>query len=264
MSLSAPRRPSPLLPVRWGHLVPPPPFLVSLVLLAGLWEAAGRALDFLFLPPLSQVGRMLWRLLLDGTIAAALADSLLALAGGMALAVAAGVGIGTLMALSAPVREALEVYIDAAMAAPMVAFVPVFILVFGLGYLTRVATVVIFAFFPIVVNTFTAMRRPQEDLLEMARAFGATPAQLFWRVRLPMAYPAIRAGVQVGMGRGVDGLITGEVLIAAAGLGGLVARFGNAFTMDRLWAVVFVIAALALLAARAAGAARPRSLQETG
>jgi NitT/TauT family transport system permease protein len=226
------------------------PLAISIVVVAVAWEVVGRAGDLLFLPPLSKVVVALWGLLEDGTIARELRTSLLALAGGMAVAIIAGVTTGALMARFELVRHTLDVYLDAAMAAPMTAFIPVFILLFGLGYATRMVTVIVFAFFPIVVNTFTGMYRPREDLMEMARSFGATPRQLLWQVRLPMAYGHIRAGVRLGMARGVDGLITGEVLIAAVGLGGLVSRFGNAFTMERLWAVVLVIVALALLAIR--------------
>ena len=153
------------------------PLVTSLVLVVATWEVVGRTAGFLYLPPLSEVVRILWRMLGDGTIARELRASLAALGGGMGVAILAGVVTGTLMGLFPMVQYALDVYLDAAMAAPMVAFVPVFILVFGLGYVTRIVTVIVFAFFPIVVNTFTGIRSPNDDLIQMGRSFGATPGQ---------------------------------------------------------------------------------------
>ena len=84
----------------------------------------------------------------------------------------------------------------------------------------------------------------------MARSFGATPQQMLWQVRIPNAFPYLLAGVRLGMARGVKGLINGEVLVTVVGLGGLVHQYGTAFTMDRLYAVIFFIVALALVLVR--------------
>jgi NitT/TauT family transport system permease protein len=214
------------------------------------WEALGRVWNFLYLPPLSEVLVALWDLITDGTIARELAASLFALGVGMAIAIGLGVLLGTLMGVSSIVRKALDVYVDAMMAAPTVAFVPLFILLFGLGFPTRVAAVVLFAIFPLIINTQAGIRAVQSDLVEMGRSFGASKGQMFRELRLPMAYPHLLAGLRIGVARGVDGMMTGEVLIAATGLGGLLGRFGNAFTMDYLYAVVLVLLAMVLLAER--------------
>jgi NitT/TauT family transport system permease protein len=154
------------------------------------------------------------------------------------------------MGLSRTVESALDVYVNAMMAAPMVAFVPLFILLFGLGYPTRIMTVIVFAIFPIIVNAFAGLRNVDRPAVEMARSFGATNSQLMWQVRIPSAFPYILAGIRLGTARGVKGLINGEVLVTVVGLGGLVNQYGTAFTMDRLYAVIFFIIALALVLVR--------------
>ncbi|MFC0531643.1 ABC transporter permease [Phytohabitans kaempferiae] len=232
---------------RWHeHL----PSIATLLGLAVVWEIAGHTLDYAYLPPLSDVFVRLWELVLDGTIPRELGASLTALAVGMLIAVVAGVLIGLLMGAFPLVRYTLDVYVDAVMVAPVVAFVPLFILLFGLGFQTRVATVVLFAICPIIVNTAAGVRSVDRNLVTMARSFQATPAQTFWQVQLPMAWGHVQAGLRLGVARGVDGVITGEVLIAVVGLGGLITRFGDAFSMDRLYAVVFVIVALVVLSTR--------------
>jgi NitT/TauT family transport system permease protein len=226
------------------------PALLTFVFFALAWEFAGRAANFLYLPPLSEVLAALADLITDGTIARELAASLFALVTGMVIAIVAGVLIGTLMGVSQTIRETLDVFVDAMMAAPTVAFVPLFVLLFGLGFPTRVAAVVLFAIFPLIINTQAGIRAYDPNLVEMGRSFRASRGQMFRELRLPMAYPHLHAGLRIGVARGVDGMMTGEVLIAATGLGGLLGRFGNAFTMDYLYAVILVLLAMVLLSER--------------
>jgi NitT/TauT family transport system permease protein len=214
------------------------------------WELAGRAANFLYFPPLSEVLAALADLIADGTIARELAASVFALVVGMGIAIVIGVLIGALMGVSATIRETLDVFVDAMMAAPTVAFVPLFVLLFGLGFPTRVAAVVLFAIFPLIINTQAGVRAYDANLVEMGRSFGASRRQMFRELRLPMAYPHLHAGLRIGVARGVDGMMTGEVLIAATGLGGLLGRFGNAFTMDYLYAVILVLLAMVIASER--------------
>jgi NitT/TauT family transport system permease protein len=222
--------------------------ILSAAILIAAWEIVGIVADYPYLPPVSKILAALWQLLLNGTILRALSTTLLALFIGLATAIVLGITVGTAMGLSATARFALGPYVDALMSAPMTAFVPLFILLFGLGIETRVVVVILFAFFPIVVNTQAGMMAAREDLIEMARSFGATPRKIFFKVRLPMSYDHIRAGLRMSMARGVEGNITGEVLIAAVGLGGLVTQYGRAFTADRLFAVVIVIVCMSFAA----------------
>jgi NitT/TauT family transport system permease protein len=222
-------------------------FLLSLVAVLLLWELLARLADTIVLPPFSAVAAELWRLLTNGTLLSAAAESLGALGLGMLLSIVIGVTVGALMGRYRPVQYALDVYVDAAMSAPMIAFVPLFILLFGIGYETRVVTVIIFAIFPIIINTFVGVRSVDPSIIEMAKSFGATERQLFWQVRLPGAFPLMASGLRLGTSRGVKGVVNGEVLIAVVGLGGLVKQYGNAFSMDGLYAIVIFLVAIAML-----------------
>jgi NitT/TauT family transport system permease protein len=227
------------------------PFVLSFVGIIAAWEILGQTLDLLVLPPISSILAALWGFTVDGTLLDSLVVSLITLFAGMAIAIVVGSIIGGAMGLSRTVESALDVYVNAMMAAPMVAFVPLFILLFGLGYPTRIMTVIVFAIFPIIVNAFAGLRNVDRPSIEMARSFGASPTQLMWQVRIPSAFPYLLAGVRLGTARGVKGLINGEVLVTVVGLGGLVNQYGTAFTMDRLYAVIFFIIALAMILVRA-------------
>lgn len=243
MSRRKPRPARSWLPANWVSLL-------SALVLVVAWEIGARQVDFPYFPPVSSVVVAFFTLLFNGVILNALATTILALLAGLAIAIVLGIGMGTAMGLSRTVRLALGPYVDALMSAPMTAFVPLFILLFGLGFETRVVVVVVFAFFPIAVNTQAGMMAAREDLIEMARSFGASRSEIFWKVRLPMSYDHIAAGLRMSMARGVEGNITGEVLIAAVGLGALVTQYGRSFTTDKLFAVVVVIIIMSFAASK--------------
>lgn len=246
----------------------PVPFLLSLAALAVAWEIVGRTADLLAVPPLSGVLGALAELVRSGELVDPLADSLRALGLGLAISIGAGTVIGAAMGLSRVVDAALDIYVKAGLAAPIIAFVPLFLLVFGIGQTTRVATVVAFSIWVIVVNTATGMRRADPARLEMARSFGATGWGRLRQIRTVEATPYLLEGLRLGVARGVKGLINGEVLIAIVGLGGLVKRYGTVFSMEKLYATILFIVCLALLAVGTVGLVgrllpvRPSELEE--
>jgi NitT/TauT family transport system permease protein len=121
----------------------------------------------------------------------------------------------------------------------------VFIALFGVGYGTRLATVVVFSVFPVILNTYEGLRVVDPTLVDMGRSFGARGAELYRHIRLPAALPLIRAGFHLCVLRGVRGLVNGEVLISVVGIGGVLQTYGAAFAMPQLWAVIITIVAFA-------------------
>lgn len=224
------------------------PFLISLAALALLWEVVGRSIDLITLPPLSAVLAAFYDLWASGAVTAPLLDSTLALLYGLVLSLAFGSLIGIGMGLSRFVDVALGPYVKAGLSAPMIAFVPVFLMIFGIGPATRIATVVAFSVFIVATNAATAMRASDPRLIEMAHSFGASRWAIFRDVRLPAGAPYFLAGLRLGVARGVKGLINGEVLIAIIGLGGLVKKYGTVFSMDQLYAVILLIVVYAAIA----------------
>jgi NitT/TauT family transport system permease protein len=218
-------------------------------LLAGLaaWELAGRTLGFAFLPPFSNVLRAAVDLVASGQILGYLAASLVSLAMGYGLAVAAGVLLGLAMGRYRWVEHTLAPFVDAFLATPKLVFVPILYAVFGVGRSAQVAIVFLSAFFVIVVNTMGAVRNVDGGHIQMARAFRASERQLFWKVLLPGALPLTMAGLRLGMGRAVRGMINGEMFIAVFGLGGLLRKYGSRFDSENVFAVLLVVVGVALI-----------------
>lgn len=223
------------------------PALVSLLAGVCAWELLGRLWRIPFLPPFSGVVRAVAEMIAAGEILGHLAASILALLCGYGLAVAAGVSLGLLMGRYRKVEYALDMYINALLATPKIVLVPVLFVVFGVGRSVQVAVVFLSAFFVITINTMSAIRNVDATYLEMARAFGASERQIFSKVLLPGSLPLTMAGLRMGMGRAVKGMINGEMFIALFGLGGLLRKYGSRFDSERVFAILLVVIAVALL-----------------
>jgi NitT/TauT family transport system permease protein len=223
--------------------------LAALVGLAIGWELLGRLDVSLF------VAATWWQLLGDGTLARAATSSLASLAKGFVPAAALGVVVGLAMGRFAVVRHLLDGWVNALMSAPLSALVPVLIALFGVRDTVVAATVFMFSFFVVVVNTQTGVRATDRSLVDMARAFGAGEAALFGRIFLPAALPAVMLGLRLGAVQAVKGMVVGEMLISLVGLGERLIYYGNTFLITELYAVILSVLALALLIAQAAQAA---------
>ena len=223
----------------------------SLLSLALLWEVTGRAMDSTLIPPLSQIGAAWWKLLSSGKLLSNLSMSLTTLATGFSLAALFGVILGLLMGRFRAVEHFLDLYVNALMSAPSTAFVPVLILWFGLGVESRIAVVFLFAVFVIIINTMTGVKQVDTVLVEMARSFGAREREVFFKIMLPAALPAIMAGLRLGIGRAVKGMVTAEMLLTLTGIGAMIMQYGSSFATDSLFAVILTILILALLTMKA-------------
>jgi NitT/TauT family transport system permease protein len=225
--------------------------VLSIVSLAILWETVGRAMDSTLIPPLTQIGAAWWKLLSSGKLLANLSMSLTTLVIGFCLAAFIGVVLGLLMGRFRAIEHFLDLYVNALMSAPTTAFVPVLILWFGLGMESRIAVVFLFAIFVIIINTMTGVKQVDTVLVEMARSFGAREREIFLKIMLPAALPAIMAGLRLGMGRAVKGMVTGEMLLTLTGIGAMIMQYGSSFATDSLFAVILTILMVALMAMKA-------------
>lgn len=222
----------------------------SLSLLGGaaLWEALGWALNLPWLPPFSKVVAALPELIQSGEILANLVVSLRTLAIGFAISLVGGLFVGTMMGLFRRVDQALGIYVNAFLFTPGLVFAPIFFALFHLSDWTRIAVIVKYALFIIIINTATAIRTADPALIEMARSFGATNRQIFLRILLPASLVVLFAGIRLGVGRAVEGMINGEMFIAFVGLGGVVQKYGSQFDASKVLAVTLVILIVALAA----------------
>jgi len=224
----------------------------GLAAVAGLivvWEILGRLQLTIFIPSASTVAAAWWGLVTDGTLSRSAGSSLLSLLKGFVPAAIFGVALGLAMGRFRTLREVLDAWINALMSAPLSALVPVLIALFGVRDTVVAATVFLFSFFVIVVNTMTGVRGTERSLVEMARSFGAGEAALFTRIYLPAALPAMLLGLRLGAVQAVKGMVVGEMLISLVGMGERLIYYGNTFLIPELYAVIVSVLLVALVSA---------------
>jgi ABC-type nitrate/sulfonate/bicarbonate transport system permease component len=220
--------------------------IMSLITLAATWEVAGRTGNAHLLPPLSKVMTVWAELLISGQLFQAIAVSFQALALGFFISVVFGIPLGLLMGRYRRLESFLDVYMTALLAVPMISFIPFLVIAFGLGLQSRVWIVFLFAFVIIVINTTAGVRSVDPTLTEMARSFGAHESELFLKIILPAAMPMIMAGIRLGMGRAVLGMVTGEMILSVVGFGAMLMTFSASFNSSALFATILTIVLLAV------------------
>lgn len=161
---------------------------------------------------------------------------------GFAIAIVAGIIIGLLTATFESLKLILTPWISGFYASPIIALAPLLILWFGVGIWSKVAVVVSLVIFPMIINTEAGILHTDAGLIEAAKSFGATRMQIFTKVALPSAAPYILAGLRLGVGRGLIGVVVGELAGARAGLGFLINNASQVFNMPQLFAGVIVLA----------------------
>ena len=220
--------------------------VLSLITVGLVWEAVGRTQNPHLLPPLSRVLTTWIELLLSGQLFQALGVSLQALVLGFLLSVLFGVPLGLLMGRYRRLESFLNIYMTALLTVPMISFIPFLVIAFGLGLHSRVWIVFLFAFVIIVINTTAGVRNVDPTFMEMARSFGAREGELFVKVVLPAALPMVMAGIRLGMGRAVLGMVTSEMILAVVGFGAMLMTFGASFNSPALFATLLTIILLSV------------------
>lgn len=217
---------------------------LSLLGAAALWEIAGRTFlnNPLFFAPLSAVIAKMGSLWATGALQTDIAISLEEFLCGFLLATIAGIAIGVLMASSKPLCQVVDPWVSMLYATPFVALAPLLTLWLGIGLTAHIAVVFIVVIFPVLINTHAGLANSDQDLMEVARSFGATQAQIFAKIRFPGALPFIVAGLRQGIARGLVGVVVAELFGSHAGLGYLILISGQEFDPAGLLAGILLFA----------------------
>lgn len=215
--------------------------VISLAVVLGIWEWYGRSGDSLGFAPASEVAIAFFRFMHQGEFWSALWVTLQSLIWGYGLAVLVGVTVGIIAGWVRLVERLVDPYVTILLSTPLSPMVPVLIVLFGIGLSVRVATVFLFAIAIIIVNVTTAVRGVSPQLIDMSNSFGAPYRMLFRRVMFPASLPGIVAGLRLGAGRAVVGMVVSELIIVAVGIGKLLGRYRGRFDAASVLALVVVM-----------------------
>ena len=202
--------------------------LIIAVLLVAAWEYLPPALGVprYIIPTASQCFDEFVRMVrLDNLVGHTLSTMVMTLIG-FAIGSVLGAGIGYLLGMSAFWEKVLSPYILGLQIAPKVAFAPLFIMWFGFTFWPKLLVTILIVFFPILVNVLQAMKTVDRDMINLARAYNLSRAQIFWKVEFPSTLPALLAGLRIGSTLAVIGVTVGELVGGNSGLGFLIS-FGE-------------------------------------
>ena len=217
---------------------------VTLTLAAAAYEIIARTGYFpaVLMPTLFKIASTLVMVLLDGTMLAHAMSTLYRVMVGMTLAVAAGLPLGILMGRFKPVENFFLPLASALMPIPSLAWVPLFLLWFGLGNTVAILIVFYAALFPMLLNSWSGVRAVNPLWLRAAGAMGADEHALFWKVIVPGASPFIITGLRQAFLRAWIAVIGAEFLAASDwGLGWVIYDAKEFLNADLMLASLAVI-----------------------
>jgi taurine transport system permease protein len=214
-----------------------------------LWQGV-----FLFVPlnPLfitepSLIAKGFAALVADGELFDDLRVSAVPFFYGFAAAVAIGVPVGIVMGWRVRVGYALDPLLTALYASPLIALAPLVVIFLGVGVAGKAIIIFVLSVFPFVFNVQAGVRAVDRLLVNVVRSLGGRERDLYLKVLLPSVLPYVVAGARIAVGRALIGVLVGEFFAASEGIGYAIARFGDLYALDRMFACIIVITVIAVV-----------------
>lgn len=222
-------------------------FVLAVVVIWYLATAYG-GISQVLLPNPVAVARSLQQVLLSGEFWPDLEVTLFEVAVAFAISCGSGLLIGYLISRSKYVTALLEPLLASLYSIPMILFLPLYVLFFGLGPWSKIALGATISFFPIVLNTITGFGTVDRIFIKSARSMGASNAQMFRYVLLPAALPVVLSGLRIGFTVTLLAVLGSETIASFGGLGHHIAQLADAMEPARMFAyiafAVLIVAAL--------------------
>jgi ABC-type nitrate/sulfonate/bicarbonate transport system permease component len=223
--------------------------VMSPLALLALWEITAQVglLDTRFFPAPTRIASQFVELVQSGELLVNTWVSLQRLFFGFLLGGIPALVLGLIMGLYRPIRAAIDPLIAATYPIPKSAVLPLILLIFGLGEMSKVVMVAIGVFFPVVINTTAGVLEIDKIYHDVSKNFGASRWQVFRTVALPGAMPLIMTGVKLGIGLGLILIAIAEMVGAKSGLGYMIWNAWQIFSVETMYVGILVISVLGVL-----------------
>jgi NitT/TauT family transport system permease protein len=220
--------------------------LVLVLLIA--WQAAAASGIFYnkVVPSLPAIGLALWTLLSGSELYVNMAVTGLELLAAMAIGTLAGVAVGLALGVSRALGRAVEPILYYIGPTPKIVFLPILIVMFGVGAGSKIAIGVASCFFPVVLSVAAGVRGIDPVLIRVGRSFHASAWQMVRKIYLPALVPPLVNGVRLGLGVGIIGILLAETVLSNRGLGFMAIQDYNHFQIADMYAILIVIFAVAI------------------
>lgn len=213
--------------------------ILSVIVVLAAWQLIGSHFPYSMSSPSAIVRGA--RASLVSQVLPAFGQTLESFGLGFAISIIVGVPVGLAMARIKIFRVALEPYVLMLYSMPMLALIPILIIIFGVSFPLRVAGVVLFGIFAIIVNTYTGASQIDPALEDVGNAFVATPWKRLTSIIFPGSLRYIFAGIRIGFGHGMIGAVVIEIEASAVGMGSLLTQFVQELHLGQFFVVVIVL-----------------------
>lgn len=215
--------------------------LVAVAVLLAAWElyAAGQP-TYLF-PRLEVIFEAFVEQIREFGLVSAFVRTMATVFVGYFLAVIVGVAIGLSMGIDERIEAMLDPYVSAMYIAPVSALIPVIIMVGGATFESRVFVVFLFVVFEMIVNTMNGTKTVPEGLMNTAKSFGGGRLTTIRRIVIPYTAPYIFAGMRLGIGRAIKGVILAELLIEFTNLGEIIREWEQMFQIAGILSITILL-----------------------
>jgi NitT/TauT family transport system permease protein len=222
--------------------------LAAVVLFFAAWQAIFLVVPFnkLFISKPDLIALGLLDLIRSGALFRDLAVSAVPFFYGLTAATVVGVTVGIVMGWRRRVGYALDPLMTVFYASPLVALSPLIVIFLGVGITAKTLIIFFLAVFPFIFNAYAGVRAVDPLLINVVRSLGGREIDLYLKVLLPSVLPYIVAGARIAVGRALIGVLVGEFFAASEGIGYAIARFGDLYALDKMFACILVIMVIAV------------------
>ncbi len=219
--------------------------LAFLVVLLAVWQfASGRLVPAFYISSPYDIAAIVWKWLADGSIWMHVGSTIVTLLLGYAVGALLGVAFGLLLGLWPRTERLLAPFVAALYGLPKVALLPLFIIFFGIGLMSKVALVASVVVFLLFYATLAGVRDIDRDVIDGLRLMGAGPDEITRKVRLPAIMPWIYTGMRTSIGYALTTTVVAEALSSNRGLGFLIEYSASQFNAAGVFGAVAVLLAL--------------------
>lgn len=221
---------------------------LAIMIFLAAWQAIFLVVPFnpLFISKPSAIFDGFIDLIDSGDLAQDLAVSAIPFFYGLAGAVVIGVPLGIVMGWRKRVGYALDPLMTMLYASPLVALAPLVVIFFGVGVGGKAAIIFFLSVFPFIFNACAGVRAVDPLLINVVRSLGGGEWDLYVKVIFPSVLPYIVAASRIAVGRALIGVLVGEFFAASEGIGYAISRFGDIFALDRMFACILTVMAIAV------------------
>ena len=217
--------------------------IASPIIMLLLWEFLSRTaiINPIFFPAPSLILETLFNMGATGELLEHIQISLYRILAGFLLGVIPAIALGLFIGMYSPIRHFFQPLIMALMPIPTLAMLPIILIIFGIGEFSKIVTIAISVFFPVVINTAAGVMNIDKIYTDVAKNYGAKPKGFFFKIAFPGSLPVMLEGIQMGQAIALLTIVAAEMIGATSGIGYVIWMNYKAFLLPQMFVGLVLI-----------------------